>query len=104
MPIWRSSLTECWVGLVFNSPAVGMIGHQRQVDIDGVIARQVVAELADRLEERQALDIADCAADLAQHEVETLVAVEDERLDRVGDVRDDLHRGAEVVAAPLPAR
>ena len=30
------------------------VGHQRQVDEDGVAARQVVAELADRLEERQA--------------------------------------------------
>ena len=64
-------------------------------------ARQVVAELADRLEERQALDVADRAADLAEDEIEILIAVEDERLDRVGDVRDHLHRGAEIVAAPL---
>ena len=64
-------------------------------------ARQLVAELADRLEERQALDVADRAADLAEHEIEALIAVEDEILDRVGDVRDDLHRGAEIVAAPL---
>ncbi|MCY1462665.1 hypothetical protein D9M71_804650 [compost metagenome] len=26
MPIERSSLTECWVGLVFNSPAAAMNG------------------------------------------------------------------------------
>ena len=78
MPIWRSALTECWVGLVFSSPADGDVGHQRQVDEDGVAARQVVAELADRLEERQALDVADRAADLAEDEVEALVAVEDE--------------------------
>ena len=26
MPIERSSLTECWVGLVFSSPAAGMNG------------------------------------------------------------------------------
>ncbi len=26
MPIWRSAETECWVGLVFNSPADGMNG------------------------------------------------------------------------------
>ena len=77
------------------------VGHQRQVDVDGVVARQVVAELADRLEERQALDVADRAADLAEHEIEVLVAVEDERLDGVGDVRDHLHRGAEIVAAAL---
>ena len=71
------------------------------MDVDRVVARQVVAELADRLEERQALDVADRAADLAQHEVDTLVAVADEILDRVGDVRDHLDGGAEIVAAPL---
>ena len=75
--------------------------QQRQVNVDGVVARQIVLELADRLEERQALDVADGAADLAQHEVELVVAVEDEFLDRVGDVRDHLDGGAEIVAAPL---
>ena len=64
-------------------------------------ARQIVAELADGLEIRQALDIADGAADLAQHEVEALVAVADEILDGVGDVGNDLDGGAEIVAAPL---
>ena len=66
-----------------------------------MVARQVVAELADRLEERQALDVADGAADLAQHEVVAVVAVADELLDGVGDVRDHLDGGAEIVAAPL---
>ena len=75
--------------------------QQRQVDVDGVVARQVVAELADRLEERQALDVADGAADLAQDEIVALVAVADELLDGVGDVRNDLDGGAEIVAAPL---
>ena len=65
------------------------------------MARQLVAELADRLEERQALDVADRAADLHQHEVVALVAVADEVLDGVGDVRDHLDGGAEIVAAPL---
>ena len=64
-------------------------------------ARQFVAELADRLEERQALDVADRAADLDQHEVDALVAFENEILDRVGDVRNDLHRRAEKVAVAL---
>ena len=77
------------------------VGHQRQVHVDGVVARQVVAELADRLEERHRLDVADRAADLAEHEVEVVVAVEDEILDLVGDVRNDLHGRAEIVAAPL---
>ncbi len=71
------------------------------MDVDRVIARQVVAELADRLEERQALDVADGAADLAEHEIVAVVALADEILDRVGDVRDHLDGGAEIVAAPL---
>ena len=71
------------------------------MNIDDVAARQIVAELADRFEERQALDVADRAADLDQHEIDALVAVEDEFLDRVGDMRDHLHGRAEIIAAPL---
>ena len=78
------------------------VGHQRQVHVDGVVARQVVAKLADRLQERHRLDVADGAADLAQDEVIVVIAVEDEILDLVGDVRNDLHGGAEIVAASLP--
>ncbi len=44
------------------------------MDVDRVLARQLVAELADRLEERQALDVADRAADLDQHEIEAVIA------------------------------
>ena len=80
------------------------VGHQRQVDVDGAAARQVVAELADRLEERHRLDVADRAADLAEHEVVVVIAVDDEILDLVGDVRNDLDGRAEIVAAPLLAR
>ncbi len=80
-------------------PGAGDIGQQREVDIDRAAARQVVAELPDRLEIRQALDVADRAADLAQHEIEAVVAVADEFLDRVGDVRDHLDGGAEIIAA-----
>ena len=50
---------------------------------------------------RQALDVADRAADLAQHEIEAVIALADEVLDLVGDVRDHLDGGAEIVAAPL---
>ena len=39
------------------------------MNVDRVIARQFVLELADRLEERQAFDVADGAADLDQHEI-----------------------------------
>ena len=69
------------------------------MDEHRVAARQLVAELADGLEEGQAFDVADRAADLAQHEVDVLVAGGDEGLDGVGDVGDDLDGRAEIVAA-----
>ncbi len=77
------------------------VGHQRQMDVDGVVARQVVAELADRLQERHRLDVADGAADLAEDKIVVVIAVENEILDLVGDVRNDLDGCAEIVAAPL---
>ena len=101
MPMERSSLTECCVGLVLSSPAEGMNGISvRWMKIEAPRG-QIVAELADRLEERQALDVADRAADLDEHEVDALVAAGDELLDGVGDVRDHLHGAAQEVAAPL---
>src|SRR6185369_18069021 len=71
--------------------------------VDRVIPGQFVLELTDRLEERQALDVADGAADLDQHEVIFVIAGKDEFLDRVGDVRDHLNGGAEIIAAPFLA-
>ena len=45
------------------------VGDERQVDVEAVLAADVEGELADRLEERQALDVADGAADLGDHDV-----------------------------------
>ena len=102
MPIGSSSRTECCVGLVFSSPAAAMYGTQREMDVDRVLAADVLAELADRLEERQGLDVADRAADLDDDDVVVLGATLLHRsLDLVGDVRDHLDGRAEVVAAPL---
>ncbi len=68
----------------------------------GVAARQFLAQLADGLEERQPLDVAHRAADLHQHEVHPLARIgQDEALDLVGDMRDHLDGGAEVVPPPL---
>jgi hypothetical protein len=44
-------------------------------------------QLADRLEERQRLDVADRAADLDDHHVVALGELLHRRLDLVGDVR-----------------
>ena len=101
MPISRSSLTECWVGLVLSSPAARDVRHQGHVDVDGVLLADVVLHLPDRLEERQGLDVADRAADLDDDDVDAAGRLADHRLDLVGDVRDHLHRLAQVLAAPL---
>ena len=77
------------------------VGHQRQVDVERVLAADVEAELPDGLEERHALDVADRAADLDEHDVDVLARLPDGVLDLVGDVRNDLHGAPEVVAAPL---
>ena len=55
----------------------------------------------DRLEERQALDIAHRAADLDEDEVEAVIAGADEVFNGVSHMRNDLDRGAEEIAAPL---
>jgi hypothetical protein len=76
--------------------------HQGDVEVADVVATDVEAELPDGLEEREDLDVADRAADLGDDDVD-LVGGEpaDAALDLVGDVRDDLHGLAEVVAAAL---
>ena len=57
-----------------------------------VVAAEVVAHLAGRLEERQRLDVADRAADLRDDDVDVLGRLLTHAvLDLVGDVRDDLH-------------
>ena len=75
------------------------------MDEQAAPAPDVDGELADRLEERQRLDVADRAADLGDHEVDVarLGDQRDPLLDLVGDVRHDLDRAAEVVAAALAA-
>jgi hypothetical protein len=71
------------------------------VDEAGLAPAQVVLQLPDRLDKGQALDVADRSADFADDEVETLGVGLGEFLDGVGDVRDDLDRRAQIVAAPL---
>ena len=66
-----------------------------------------LADLARGLEEGLGLDVADGAADLGDHDVrDDALGVgrlhrEDAGLDLIGDVRDDLHRVAQVFAAAL---
>ena len=77
------------------------VGDERQVDVQAVLAADVEGELADRLEERQALDVADGAADLGDHHVHVVGRQPaDGGLDLVGDVGDDLDGLPLVDAAP----
>ena len=75
--------------------------HQREMNVERVVAPDILAELADRFQERQALDVADRAADLDQDDVDVVGRAADGVLDFVGDVRNDLDGAAQVVAAPL---
>ena len=46
-----------------------MNGTERDVDVEHVLGADLAAELADRLEERLRLDVADRAADLGDDDV-----------------------------------
>ena len=82
------------------------IGDQRDVDIQHVLVPDVFAQLPDGFQERQALDVADRAADLGDHHVRPglLAQPDDALLDLVGDVRDHLHGAAQIVARAAPWR
>ena len=76
-------------------------GHQREMNIDDVFAAEVPAELPHRFEKRQALDIADGAADFDDAEVAAFGGQQDTPLDLVGDMRNHLHGRAEIIAVAL---
>src|SRR5258708_13125796 len=75
--------------------------HQGEMDEADPLAAEFVAQLADGFEERQALDVADRAADLAKKKILAIEIGFDEFLDRIGDVRDPLHCRAKIFAPPL---
>ena len=79
---------------------------ERHVEVEDVLRAHLAPELADRLEERERLDVADGAADLRDDDVGGLGrrSAADARLDLVRDVRDHLHGGAEEVALALLAQ
>jgi hypothetical protein len=62
------------------------VGQQREVDETGALAAFFDAHLADGLQERQRLDVADGAADFDDRHVGTFGATLDVGLDLVGDV------------------
>src|SRR6266571_2956622 len=74
-------------------------GHERQVDVAGVVGAELKAHLPYRFEERKGLDVPDRAADFDDCHFRFARAARDERLDLVGDMRDHLHGAPEVIAA-----
>jgi hypothetical protein len=80
------------------------VGHEREVHVQAVLAAHLEPELADRLEERQPLDVARRPADLGDDDVDVVAVLgglPDAGLDLVGDVRDDLNGPPEVAALAL---
>ena len=73
------------------------------MDEQRAVAAQFQTHLTDGLQERQRFDVAHRAADFHQGDIRLAGAEADAALDFVGDVRDDLHRAAEVIAAPFLA-
>ena len=102
----RSSFTECCVGFVFSSPAGLDEGHEGAVEVEDVLGADLAAELPDRLEERERLDVAHGAADLRDDDVRgrRTGGALDSGLDLVRDVRDHLHGRAEELALALLAQ
>src|SRR5215210_6942177 len=88
-------------GLRLHFASRGYERNEREVDEDRVLATDLVAELADGFEERQRLDVANRAADLHDYHIAIGREALHRSLDLVRDVRDNLHRRSEVLAAPL---
>ena len=84
------SLTLCCVGLVFSSPAVGNIGHQRQMDENDVFGAQFQPHLADRFKKWERFDIAGRAADFHQDHVHVIGHFAERGFDLIGDMRNHL--------------
>src|SRR5918995_4888271 len=90
-------------GLRLKLARVAKERHQGEVYEHAAVAPDLRVELAQRLEERQRLDVADRAADLGDHDVHVggLGYQLDAVLDLVRDMRNHLYGAAEVVTAAL---
>ena len=79
------------------------VWHQRQVDVADVASAQVGSKLPHRFEEREALDVADGAPDLADHHIGVVLQRKEVAFDLVGDVGDDLYGSPEKISPALLA-
>ena len=90
-------------GLGLELAGAGDVRHEGDVDKAAVAPARLHRDLADRLDEGLAFDVADGAADLGDDDVRAALLADavDEGLDLARDVRDDLHRLAEIFAVAL---
>ena len=91
-------------GLGLELAGGGDPGHVGEVHVGRLVGAHAQAHLAHGFQERQRLDVAHRAADLDDGHLGLVAGAHagtaaDEVLDLVGDVRDDLHGLAEIVAA-----
>ena len=77
----------------------GQIGQQGQMHKDALPARLVMGKLADCFKKRQTFDVADSAADFAEHEVNFVFANGKELFDFIGHMRHHLNGFAQIVTA-----
>ena len=85
--------------LGFDFAGGSNVGNVAQVGEQGVVASQLAAHLTDGFQKRQRFNVADRTADFDDGHIVTCRAFVDAAFDFVGNVRDDLNRAAEVVAA-----
>ena len=93
------SLTLCCVGLVFEFAGGCDVRNESDVNEERVFAAEFEAHLADRFEKGKRLDVADGATDFDDDDVDAFGNFFDGGFDFVGDVRNHLHRFAEIIAA-----
>ena len=88
-------------GLGFDFACRRDIRHIRQMHKQGVGAAKLAAHLADGFQKRQRFNIAHRAADFHNRHVFACRPFVDAAFDFVCDVGDNLHRAAQIIAAPL---
>ena len=89
-------------GLGFVLARSAQVGNQRKVNVEAVVAPKVRLELANGLKEGQAFNIAHRTADFDNGNVWRVFTFrkgEHHSFDLVGDVRNNLHGAAQVIAA-----
>ena len=73
------------------------------MDIHAAAAAQLRTQLADGFEERQRFNIANRATDFHQRNIRSFSGTQHVGLDGIGNMRDDLHRRAQIIAVTFLA-